>query len=77
MGELQGRSLELRGRHIARSVEILAQLADPVGVDVEADDVELPGQHNGQRQADIAEADNAIEQSADIDISQNPTDRGT
>ena len=42
---------------LPRPVVAVAQLADPLRVDVEADDVEVPRQRDGQRQPDIAEPD--------------------
>src|SRR3546814_3648351 len=44
-------------RHFPCAVVSRLQFGDPVAVDVDADAVEPPGEGNGKRQADIAQAD--------------------
>jgi hypothetical protein len=50
---------ELLLGYLARAVETARQLGDSVAVDIEANHGEMPGEIDGERQTDIAKADNA------------------
>ena len=45
--------------HLAGAVDAAAELGDALLVDVEAEHRKMPGEIDGERQADIAKADHA------------------
>ena len=59
---------QLGGLALQRAVAALFQLGDAGGLDVEADGAELLAELHGQRQADIAEPDDADLASAEIEL---------
>ena len=51
-------AFEVLGLQLAAGVDVLLHQLNALGVDIEANDIEVPGKFEGNRQAYVAEADN-------------------